>query len=315
VPRETVILSVWQDMRMRTANPSQTARKAALNVITLGAEPGMNEILPAGIVDATARLLVESGAAGATGVRWSRSRRMVAVYKAFDWMMPGQFEAFAHRKAFCERQVREGIGAGAGQVLVLGAGYDTIGWRLAPEFAEVQFFEIDHPATAGLKAKGIDAMGPRANLHLIAEDLGERPLVDVLGADEAWDPAAGTVIVAEGLLMYLPAEAVGALFSQCAAVSGAGSRIAFTYIGTRSDGRPDAGPWTRLVLWILKISGEPWRWSIRADELGPFLAEHNWRIAPNLDGSAGRHGVEFFGVAVKRERTTERRGGPGERDP
>jgi methyltransferase (TIGR00027 family) len=259
----------------------------------------MDEILPAGIVDATARLLVESGAAGATGVRWSRSRKMVAVYKAFDWMMPGQFEAFAHRKAFCERQVREGIGAGAGQVLVLGAGYDTMGWRLAPEFAEVQFFEIDHPATARLKAKGIDAMGQRANLHLIAEDLGERQLVDVLDADEAWDSTARTVIVAEGLLMYLPPNAVGALFAQCAAICGAGSRIAFTYIGTRSDGRPDAGPWTRLVLWILRISGEPWLWSIRADELGLFLKEHNWTIAPSVDGSSGRHGVEFFGVAVK----------------
>jgi methyltransferase (TIGR00027 family) len=284
---------------MRKAGPSKTARKVALNIITLGAEPGMDEILPAAIVDATARLLVESGAAGATGVRWSRSRKMVAVYKAFDWMMPGQFEAFAHRKAFCERQVREGIGAGAGQVLVLGAGYDTMGWRLAPEFAEVQFFEIDHPATARLKAKGIDAMGQRANLHLIAEDLGERQLVDVLDADEAWDSTARTVIVAEGLLMYLPPNAVRALFAQCAAICGAGSRIAFTYIGTRSDGRPDAGPWTRLVLWILRISGEPWLWSIRACELGLFLKEHNWTIAPNLDGSSGRHGVELFGVAVK----------------
>ena len=284
---------------MRKAGPSKTARKVALNIITLGAQPGMDEILPAAIVDATARLLVESGAAGATGVRWSRSRNMVAVYKAFDWMMPGQFEAFAHRKAFCERQVREGIGAGAGQVLVLGAGYDTMGWRLAPEFAEVQFFEIDHPATARLKAKGIDAMGQRANLHLIAEDLGERQLVDVLDADEAWDSTARTVIVAEGLLMYLPPNAVGALFAQCAAICGAGSRIAFTYIGTRSDGRPDAGPWTRLALWILRISGEPWLWSIRTDELGLFLKEHNWTIVPNLDGSSGRHGVEFFGVAVK----------------
>ncbi len=84
---------------------------------------------------------------------------MVSVYKAFDWMLPGQFEAFAHRKAFCERQVRDGIGAGATQILVLGAGYDTMGWRLAPEFFGVNFFEIDHPATACLKARGIKAMG------------------------------------------------------------------------------------------------------------------------------------------------------------
>jgi methyltransferase (TIGR00027 family) len=284
---------------MRKARPSTTARKVALNIVTLGATPGMEEVLPSGIVDATARLLVESGAVGATGVRWSRSGKMVAVYKAFDWMMPGQFEAFAHRKAFCERQVREGIGVGASQVLVLGAGYDTIGWRLAPEFAGVELFEIDHPATARLKAKGIGAMGPRTNLHLIAEDLGKRQLVDVLHANEVWSLTAPTIIVAEGLLMYLPPEAVGVLFDQCAAISGAGSRIAFTYVSTRSDGQPDAGPWTRLVLWILKVGGEPWLWSIRPEELGLFLKEHSWIIAPDLAVSSGRCGVEFFGVALK----------------
>ena len=284
---------------MRKATPSKTARKVALNIVTLGAKPGMEEVLPSGIVDATATLLVEAGAVGATIARWSRSRKMVSVYKAFDWMMPGQFVAFAHRKAFCERQVREGIGAGASQVLVLGAGYDTMGWRLAPEFAGVDFFEIDHPATARLKAKGIDAMGRRTNLHLIAEDLGKRPLADVLHANAVWNPTAPTVIVAEGLLTYLSPEAVGALFDQCATISGAGSRIAFTYIGTRSDGRPDAGRWTWLVLWILKVGGEPWLWSMRPEELGPFLKENSWTIAPNQVASSGRYGIEFFCVAVK----------------
>ena len=91
---------------MRKEKPSKTARKVALNIVTLGAKPGMDKVLPPGIVDTTAELLVASGAVGATGVRWSRSRRMVSVYEAFDWMMRGQFEAFGHRKAFCERQVR-----------------------------------------------------------------------------------------------------------------------------------------------------------------------------------------------------------------
>lgn len=284
---------------MRKARPSRTARKVALNIVTLGSAQGMNEILPTGIVDATATLLVESGAVGETAVRWSRSRRMVSVYKAFDWMMPGQFEAFAYRKAFCEHQVRAGIGAGASQVLVLGAGYDTLGWRLAPEFPGVDFVEIDHPATVRLKAHGIDAMGRQANHHLISEDLGERKLVDVLHANEVWDSTAPTVIVAEGLLMYLPFEAVEALFRQCSAISGAGSRIAFSYVGTRADGRPDAGPWTGLVLWILKVSGEPWLWSLRPEELRPFLEGNGWTNFSDSMMSDRRYGVEFFGVAVK----------------
>ena len=284
---------------MRKEEPSKTARKVALNIVTLGSKHGMEKVLPPSIVDATAKLLVEYGAVGQRTVDFSRSRMAVDIYLAFDLMMPGQFEAFAHRKAFCERQVREGIEAGASQVLVLGAGYDTLSWRLAPEFASVSFFEIYHPATARLKTIGIEAMGQLSNLHLIAEDLGEQQLVDVLHADAAWDSTSPTIIVAEALLMYLPAEAVGTLFKQCAAVTGAGSRIAFTYVGTRPDGQPDAGPWTWLVLWILKTSGEPWLCSIQPEELGSFLKERNWTIVPDQRESSDRCGVELFGIAVK----------------
>ena len=283
---------------MRKDKPSRTAYKVALNIVTLGAVPGMKEVLPPGIVDASAKLLVASGAVGETGVRWSRSPKMVSVYKAFNWMMPGQFEAFAYRKAFCERQVRDGIDAGATQVLALGAGYDTLGWRLSPEFPNVSFFEINHPATASLKAKGIEAMGLRANLHLIPEDLGKRKLVDVLKADEAWDLSTQTVIIAEGLLMYLAPESVRDLLIQCAKVTGGESRIVFTYVGTGEDGRPDAGPWTGLVLWLLKIIGEQWLWSTRPEELGRFLEGTGWTNALALAGETRKHGVEFYAVAT-----------------
>ena len=284
---------------MRKDKPSRTAYKVALNVVTLGAKPGMDRFLPPGTVQATEKLLVASGAAEARTVRWFRSQRMVSVYEAFDWMLPGQFEAFAHRKAFCERQVRDGIGAGATQILVLGAGYDTMGWRLAPEFSGVNFFEIDHPATARLKDRGIDAMGRRKNLCLIAEDLGKRELVDVLKTNNSWDQSARTVIVAEGLVMYLPHEAVLDLFCQCAVVSGVGSRIAFSYIPTGADGRPDAGRWTGLMLWLQKVVGEPWTWSIRPEELGLFLEETGWTIALDQVETARKHGVEFYAVATK----------------
>ena len=79
---------------MRTDKPSQTARKVALNIATLGSRRGMDEVLPLGIVDATATLLVEAGVVGRRSVRFSRSRMAVGLYLAFDWLMPGQFEAF-----------------------------------------------------------------------------------------------------------------------------------------------------------------------------------------------------------------------------
>jgi len=283
---------------VRKDQPSITARKVALCIVALGAKPGMEKILPPGIVQATEKLLVASGVVGPRTVRWSNSPKIVAVYEAFDWMLPGEFEALAQRKAFCERQVRDAIELGASQVLVLGAGYDTMGWRLAPEYPGVNFFEIDHPATARLKTKGIDAMGQRDNLFLIAEDLGKRTLVDLLKSNESWDQGKQTVIVAEGLVMYLPAEAIRDLFRQCAAVVCACSRIAFTYFPAGADGRPDVGRWTGLMLWLQALIGEPWLWSIRPEELDLFLQEVGWVNSPALAGTTVKHGVEFYAVAT-----------------
>lgn len=103
--------------------------------------------------------------------------------------------------------------------------------------------------------------------------------------------------------MYLPPNAVKDLLKQCAKISGSKSRFAFTYIGTGADGRPDAGPWTGLALWILKRSVEPWLWSILPQEFDRFLEETGWKKAPNLLGTTKKHGVEFLGVAMSDRKT------------
>jgi len=284
---------------MRKDKPSRTAYKVAMNILTLGAKPGMDRYFPPGVLEATAELLVASGAAGKRSVQWACSKRMVAVYEAFDWMLPGQFEAFAHRKAFCEHHVREGIALGASQILVLGAGYDTLGWRLSPEFSEVNFYEIDHPATAALKAKGIEAMGTRGNLFLLAEDLGSRDLIDVLAKNPNWDRNTQSIIIAEGLIMYLTPESVKSLFGQCAVSVCAGSRVVFSYIPAGKDGRLDAGRWTGLMLWLQKAAGEPWLWSIIPKELGPYLEKCGWEMDPKQKESLSKYGVEYFAMATK----------------
>ena len=156
-----------------------------------------------------------------------------------------------------------------------------------------------HTKAARLKAKGIEAMGERDNLCLIPEDLGKRRLVDVLTDNELWDRNAQTVIIAEGLVMYLSHDAVHDMFCQCAAITGAGSRIAFTYIPAGADGRPDAGRWTGLMLWLQRVIGEPWIWSIRPETLGSFLGKTGWTRAPELAGPTDKHGVEFYDVAAR----------------
>lgn len=270
----------------------------ALNILTLGVKPDTAAVLPAGIVEATERLLLSSGAVSRGVAYWSRLPATVSLYMAFDWMMPGQFEAFAYRKKFFEDQVRQAIDRGTTQVLVLGGGYDTLGWRLAAEYPEVEFFEIDHPPTALHKAKGIEQMGARSNLHLIAKDLSKHKLNNVLASVEIWDQSKKTIIMAEGLLQYLLPEAVDDLFERCASAAQR-TLFFFTYVTSRDDGEPDAGPWSGLVLWLLKREGEPWLWSIRPEEIGSFLKDKGWTYAPELVGDRNRHGVEFYGAATK----------------
>lgn len=65
---------------MHKDKPSKTALKVAVSLVTLGAKPGTDRILPPGIVQATEQLLIASGVAGERSLRWTRSQRMVSVY-------------------------------------------------------------------------------------------------------------------------------------------------------------------------------------------------------------------------------------------
>jgi len=64
-------------------------------------------------------------------------------------------------------------------------------------------------------------------------------------------------------------------------------------------GRPDAGPWSGLMLWLQKVAGEPWLWSIQPEELGLFLAETGWKNDTEQVWAKRKYGVEFYAAAIK----------------
>ena len=66
------------------------------------------------------------------------------------------------------------------------------------------------------------------------------PLEDALAAVPAWDATSSSVVVIEGLLFFLPAAAVDALFTAVHAMTGPGSRVVFdTWM--RGHGRGELG--------------------------------------------------------------------------
>lgn len=104
-------------------------------------------------------------------------------------------------------------------MLVLGAGYDLVCLRLAPKFPKVCFIEIDYPATARVKQRGLRALGVPVNFQSIAVDLTRHSLLQVL--DEAgWDKSAVSIASAEGLTQYLPEQMVRELLAEVADVTG-----------------------------------------------------------------------------------------------
>jgi methyltransferase (TIGR00027 family) len=274
---------------MKQGRISQTALKVALGLITLSVKDDWSQRLPPDLVEITERLLLASGSPGyGPGLmRMSKQRWMIRVYQFQDRMMPGQWEGFGHRKVFMNQQVEAAIEQGARQVLVLGAGFDTLCLRLAPKYPEVRFVEIDHPSTSVAKARGIENVGQPENMIQIAADLGERSLPKVLSEDGHWDASQRSVIVAEGLFQYLTDEEVRGLLTDAAACTSPGSRIAFSHAipGDR-----------KLLSALVRLISEPWKSEVRSEDLPSYVDGTGWAMISDVDDDA-EHGVERYGVA------------------
>lgn len=276
---------------MKQGRISQTALKVALGLITLSVKDDWSQRLPPDLVEITERLLLASGSPGyGTGLmRMSKQRWMIRVYQFQDRMMPGQWEGFGHRKVFMNQQVEAAIEQGARQVLVLGAGFDTLCLRLAPKYPEVRFVEIDHPSTSVAKARGIEKVGQPENMIQIAADLGERSLPKVLSEDGHWDASQRSVIVAEGLFQYLTDEEVRGLLTDAAVCTSPGSRIAFSHAipGDR-----------KLLSALVRLISEPWKSEVRSEDLPSYVDGTGWAMISDVDDDA-EHGVERYGVAER----------------
>jgi methyltransferase (TIGR00027 family) len=271
---------------------SQTALKVALSLVTLSVKDDWAKRLPPGLVEVSERLLLASGAPG-YGPRLMRASRrawMIRVYQIQDLMMPGQFEGFGHRKIYFQQQVEAAIEQGARQVLVVGAGFDTLCLRLAPQHTHVQFFEVDHPATSTAKARGVALEGQPANMHQIAADLGELALPKVLSEAGRWQSSLPSVLVAEGLFQYLTDDEVRGLLRDAVACTAPQSRFAFTH----------AIPGQRRVLSILtRLISEPWKSAVRSEDLSEYLEGTGWTMISGVDTDS-THGVERYAVAERR---------------
>jgi methyltransferase (TIGR00027 family) len=118
-------------------------------------------------------------------------------------------------------------------------------------------------------------------VHFIAIDLSVAVLEREALINSGFDPAKRTFWIAEGLLMYFPANIVSALMKTLSNLSAAGSQLAFTFMEKKQDGNIGFDSQTGLVDWWLRIRGEPFLWGSTRSELAEVIRP--WRIIKFFD--------------------------------
>lgn len=278
---------------MTRARPSRTALKIARFMVLLDAQPRLAGVLPSGAARAVEAVLAASGAVPPSLVTMMRRPATLRFARIVESITArGQILWFGVRKRFVADAVDAAIVAGgARQLLVVGAGFDPLAALVARRHPQVTCVEVDAPATAEPKRAGLLGAGLLAdNLHVVAADLARQALADVLPG--AWRRDAASVVVAEGLLMYLDEAAVRRFFADVAALTGTGTRVAFSFIDLDARGRPQLlMPMAGLTRVLLRLAGEALQWGIHPDALPAFLAEAGYRLIdrPDLAELRRRH--------------------------
>lgn len=189
-------------------------------------------------------------------------------------LAPGLMRHFLRRKAWIEERCREAIARGCRQLLVLGAGLDTLAVRLRAAHDNLAVVELDRSPVAALREHCFAAPGHR----ILAGDLAQaaRGGATWTAIMAATDPTATTLIVCEGVAMYLPLPLVTALLGRLA------TRFtdATLVISVMEHARDPVGfrPYREAVTRWLRLRGEPFRWGLRPGTAAALLQRCHWRL-------------------------------------
>ncbi|HTX72203.1 MAG TPA: SAM-dependent methyltransferase [Rectinemataceae bacterium] len=146
----------------------------------------------------------------------------------FEGEISLQDEGFA-RQTFFDTVVERYL-AGAAQFVILGAGFDTRALRLTPDVA-LRAFEVDAAGTQAIKREALKRAGiDAAGLTLVAADFEKDDWLALL-VDAGFDPGRPTLLIWEGVTMYLDRAAVEVTLRKVAGLA-PGSVVAFDYYTT-----------------------------------------------------------------------------------
>ncbi len=195
------------------------------------------------------------------------------------------------------------------QVVMLGAGFDTRAARLAQP--NIDFYEVDHPATQAMKREKLAALGgyPVEAATYTPCDFETQDFLDQLG-ETGFQLDRPAVIVWEGVVPYLTEDAVRGTLSRIASGCHPDTVVLFDYLMKRMAEGIDLPDKDRQIRNIVDRVGEPLRFGL--NEPVKLVYEEGFRharvisfaeIALSLTGTYERSRVFRFQHIVLASRT------------
>ena len=198
-----------------------------------------------------------------------------------DMEIAGVVRAMTERTRFIDEALERAIGAGATQVLIPGAGFDSHAYRCRELLAPARVFEVDRPATLAFKKRRVDEAlgGPPGNLTYVPIELSREDMPMAL-ARHGYDATQRTFVIMEGLTMYVPEEALRATF-RFVASHAPGSSVVFDFAtramieGIKQINLASIPPVARpsLERFLNMIRDEPWLFGFPVGGEKEWLAE------------------------------------------
>ena len=272
---------------MKDGQPSSTARLIAQSLLFLSLEKKFTGLMPDGMVEGTRCMAADNEADRSRLVRRLANPFVRCLVRTVESLvLPGIQLHYLLRKLALETFVRTSIAEGTKQVVVLGAGLDTLAGRLHGEFPTTSFIEVDHPGTQEAKLRLLsDWIETGPNLHFLPGDFSEQTLDKLLMESPHFESGLSTLFLAEGLLMYLFPEKIDLLLRFVTSQHPA-NRIAFTYMENQSPNEKPGFEGCRLLTnaW-LRWKNEPFTWGLPKDGIEPFLQEHDLQLLEHLNAA------------------------------
>jgi len=201
-----------------------------------------------------------------------------------DRVAPGAPGEVIARTPFIDDCLKKRIADGIGQLVILGAGYDTRAFRFRQLLKAVKVFEVDKPATQAEKVDRARKLTRATPVHVIyvPVDFDKDSIEERLVA-RGYDPTVKTMFIWEGVTMYLTAEAVDQTLDFVAERSGPGSSIVFNYIHKAVVDGTDVSDAAARWRAALERRGAPARFGIESGQVEDFLAQRGLSVIERAD--------------------------------